>query len=110
MGWMYSDCCNTTNPDGGTLGGMSSIAIGVLIDLPESQPYYVATLAALEHAAHAQSLDVDVHVLRTDQIGDGRGLPHAALVIGPGSPYREPEAVYEAIRSARERSTPLVGT
>jgi len=89
---------------------MSAIAIGVLIDLPETQPYFVATLAALEHAANARSLDVDVHVLRTDQIGDATALPYAALVIGPGAPYRAQDAVHSAIRSARERGIPLVGT
>jgi CTP synthase (UTP-ammonia lyase) len=87
-----------------------SITLAVLMDLPEGQPYYAATLAALDHAAQARSVDARVQVVRTDGLGDGRELPWSAVVIGPGSPYREPEAVLTAIRTAREQGIPLVGT
>jgi len=89
---------------------MASIEVAVLIDLLEGQPYYTATLAALNHAADALSLDASIKVVRTDQLGDGTSLPYSAVVIGPGSPYREPEAVITAIRTAREQGVPLVGT
>jgi CTP synthase (UTP-ammonia lyase) len=89
---------------------MPSIAVAVRIDLAEEQPYYSATLAALGHAAGAAARDIDVHVVRTDRLGDGTELPYAGVVIGPGSPYREPEAVLAAIRTAREQGVPLVGT
>jgi len=92
------------------LSPLVSIALAVLIDLPEGQPYYVATLAALVHAAHARSVDAHVEVVRTDRLGDGSRLPYSAVVIGPGSPYREPEAVITAVRTAREQGIPLVAT
>ena len=89
---------------------MASIVVAVLIDLPEGRPYYTATLAALDHAAHALSIDANIEVVRTNRFGDGTSLPYSAVVIGPGSPYREPEAVITAIRTAREQGVPLVGT
>jgi CTP synthase (UTP-ammonia lyase) len=88
----------------------SSVAVAVLMDLPEQHPYYMATWDALQHAARARTLKVDIDVIRTDRLADPHALPYAAVVIGPGSPYRDPEAVLTAIRSARERGVPLVGT
>jgi CTP synthase (UTP-ammonia lyase) len=51
-------------------------------------------------------------VVRTDTLRDRPDVATAytGLVIGPGSPYRDAEAVLDAIRSARERGVPLVGT
>ena len=83
-----------------------SPTITVLMDLPPEQAYHRATVAALEHAADALGAAVDVHVVTTDAIGAlGDGV-----VIGPGSPYRDPMAVESVIRQARERGLPLVGT
>ena len=83
-----------------------SSTITVLMDLPPSQAYHQATVAALGHAADALGVGVDVRVVTTDAIGAlGDGV-----VIGPGSPYREPMAVENVIRQARERGLPLVGT
>ena len=36
--------------------------------------------------------------------------PGAAVVVGPGSPYRNRDGVLAVIRSAREKGIPLVGT
>jgi hypothetical protein len=82
--------------------------ISVLIDSPPSAPYHRATLAALQHALAARD-DGDtftIDVVRTD------GIPHLGdgVVIGPGTPYRDPSAADEAIRNARERGVPLVAT
>ena len=83
-----------------------SPTITVLMDRPPEQAYHGATVAALEHAAAALDRAVDVRVVTTDAIGTlGDGV-----VIGPGSPYREPMAVESVIRQARERGLPLVGT
>ena len=89
---------------------MALFEIAVLIDLPETQPYFVATLAALEHAAASSSLDVRALVIRTDTLEERSVSRVAAVVVGPGSPYREPDAVYAAIRTAREQGIPLGGT
>jgi CTP synthase (UTP-ammonia lyase) len=86
----------------------------VLIDLPEGQAYHAATIAALRHAADQAGLKTDIRVVPTDQIDDDvfarLGGPGTAVVIGPGSPYRDPDAAHEVIRLARERGVPLVGT
>jgi CTP synthase (UTP-ammonia lyase) len=87
-----------------------SLTIAVLMDLPPERPYHRATLAALSHAASV-GCAVRTIVVPTDAIG---GRPADALgeavVVGPGSPYRDAEAVLDLIGSARERGVPLVGT
>lgn len=84
-------------------------SVAVLIDLPSDHPYHRATLAALAHAA--AGLNMRSIVVPTDAI-TGRSADELgdAVVVGPGSPYRDPEAVHAVIRSARERGVPLVGT
>jgi CTP synthase (UTP-ammonia lyase) len=88
------------------------LVVTVLIDLPPDKRYHVATLAALKHAADRQPGPVEVQVALTDTIGDVNLVcaPGSAVVVGPGSPYRDPDAVHEVIRTARERGVPLVGT
>jgi hypothetical protein len=80
------------------------------MDLPPNHRYHLATLAALDHASSIASPLRTVVVL-TDTIG-GRAADSLgdAVVVGPGSPYREPEAVFNVIGSARARGVPLVGT
>jgi hypothetical protein len=80
------------------------LRVGVLIDLPPGQAYHVATLAVIEHAAHALGIAATACVLRTRTIPDDLS-EYAAIVVGSGSPYDDPEAVHvrlcEAERSAR---------
>lgn len=90
---------------------MPALTVNVLIDLPPAQPYHGATLAALEHAAAAIGVDFHVRVVPTATIDRALVLdPGAAVVVGPGTPYRDPDAAHEVVRSARERGVPLVGT
>lgn len=91
---------------------MRTVAVMVLMDLPSGHPYHKATVAALGHAAAALMIPIDVHVVSTDTINDaGRtATSGSAIVIGPGSPYREPDLAIEVVREARERNIPLVGT
>ncbi len=88
-----------------------SPVITVLIDLAPEQRYHAATLAALEHASARLGAAVDVRMVPTDTI-DGQLIadPGAAVVVGPGSPYRDQEAVHAVVRTAREKGIPLVGT
>jgi CTP synthase (UTP-ammonia lyase) len=89
---------------------MRPLTIAVLMDLPPGQPYHRATLAAVGHAA---PLGCDAHavVVTTDEIaGRAADVLGDAVVVGPGSPYRDPDAVLDVIGSARERGVPLVGT
>jgi CTP synthase (UTP-ammonia lyase) len=85
------------------------LRVAVLIDLPPGQAYHVATLEAIEHASRALGVAVESRVLRTNTI-PGDLDDYAAIIVGPGSPYDDPEAVHAAIRTARERGIPLVGT
>jgi CTP synthase (UTP-ammonia lyase) len=91
-------------------GSISSV-ISVLIDLPSEQRYSAATVAALEHAAQSLGAPAEIRVVPTEMI-DHRLVadPGAAVVVGPGSPYRNPDGVLEVVRSARENGIPLVGT
>ena len=81
-------------------------SVTVVMDLPTDHEYHRATIDAIDHAVAALRADVVVRLETTDDttgIGDG-------FVIGPGSPYRDPNAAEEIIRFARERGVPLVAT
>ena len=82
--------------------------ITVLIDLPPEQHYHRATIEALRHAIDGRH-DAELRVVRTDEVDPVDGLGDA-VVIGPGSPYRNPVAAELAITTARERGLPLVAT
>ncbi len=91
---------------------MRPVVITVLMDIPADHRFHRATLSALEHAANARALPINVRVVPTDTIHDFAGVAtgSSAIVIGPGSPYRDPEAALAMVREARERRIPLVGT
>ena len=91
---------------------MRAVVVTVLMDLPADHRYHRATLAALEHASADRRIPIDIRVLRTDAIRDASRIatPGSAVVIGPGSPYRDPEAAHDVVTKARERNVPLVGT
>jgi len=87
------------------------IRVDVVFDVADGSAYYGPTLDALDHAAGASGIETEVRVVRTDTIGDAwfADLPDAVL-IGPGTPYRNPPAAELVIMTARERNIPLVGT
>ena len=91
---------------------MRAVVVTVLIDLRADHPYHRATLAALGHASEDRRIPIDVRVVPTDTIRDPSRIAAegSAVIIGPGSPYRDPEAAHEVVRKARERNVPLVGT
>ena len=78
----------------------------VLMDLDATDPSHRFTTTALGHAIARSGSAVDVAIERTDAIG---GLGHGVM-IGPGSPYRDPEAAETVIERARRLGIPLVGT
>lgn len=85
--------------------------VALLIDSAPTAPYHLATVAAINHAADAIGHALDLGVHRTDANAippDLRSLD--GIVVGPGSPYRDERAVWDVVRSARERGVPLVGT
>jgi CTP synthase (UTP-ammonia lyase) len=89
-----------------------AVVVTVLIDLPADHRYHRATLEALGHASADRGIPIDIRVVPTDTIRDASRIatPGSAVVIGPSSPYRDPEAAHEVVRKARERNIPLVGT
>ena len=91
---------------------MRAVVVTVLIDLPADHRYHRATLAALEDASEHLRIPIDVRVVCTDAIHDASRIAAAGsvVIIGPGSPYRNPEAAHEVVRKAREQNIPLVGT
>ena len=91
---------------------MRAAVVTVLIDLPADHRYHRATLAALGHASEDRGIPIEVRVVPTDTIRDASRVAAgaSALIIGPGSPYRDPEAANAVVREARERNIPLVGT
>lgn len=91
---------------------MRPLVVTVLIDLPPDEHYHAATVAALRHASERDGAPIEIRVVPTDMIGDANvvAAPGSAVVVGPGSPYRNPEAVHAVVRAARERGVPLVGT
>lgn len=85
--------------------------LSVIIDSPPTARYHVATIQALEHAVAAANADLPIVVVRTPDVTDDFVASlEGGVVIGPGSPYDEPDRADEVIRSARERGVPLVGT
>lgn len=85
--------------------------VALLIDLPPTAAYHRATVDALGHAAAAAGRPLGLGVFTTDDPMFDRTLDGwDAVVIGPGSPYRDEVAVWSIVRSARERGVPLVGT
>ncbi len=91
---------------------MRAVVVTVLIDLPADHRFHRATVAALRHAAEDRRIPIDIRVVPTDTIRDASRIVQAgsAVIIGPGSPYRDPDAAHEVVRVARERTIPLVGT
>ncbi len=82
--------------------------IAVVCDLPETGPNRVATANALDHVA----TDLPLRWWTTAELAasDNTALAHAGGVFMAPGDYAVPEAALRAIRFARERQVPLVGT
>jgi CTP synthase (UTP-ammonia lyase) len=90
---------------------IESMRIGVIGDYNGVNPSHVATNAALEHAAAALGVEVEVEWLETETLtGEERLWEFDGLWAAPGSPYRSKENAFAAIRFAREQNWPFVGT
>jgi CTP synthase (UTP-ammonia lyase) len=90
-----------------TMGSDSDVAIAVVGDFNPANPTHRFTNAALDH--------VGLHFewVATEAVGADAAARFAGrdgVWIAPSSPYRSMEGALEAIRYARERGVPLVGT
>jgi CTP synthase (UTP-ammonia lyase) len=83
--------------------------IGVIGDFDPNNPTHRFTNEALAHAGVEHVWLPTEEIERGAAAGAGLGRV-AGLLIAPGSPYRSKEGAIEAVRYARERGVPLVGT
>ena len=84
-----------------------SARIAVVGDYQPGNVTHRLTDAALEH------LGLDFDWVPTESVGDRpaeRLAAYDGVWIAPASPYRSMDGALEAIRHARERGVPLVGT
>jgi CTP synthase (UTP-ammonia lyase) len=91
---------------------MRVVTVNLLIDYAPDHPYHRASVAALHDASAQNGVPVEVQIVPTDTIDriDDLTAPGSAVFVGPGTPYRYPQAADEVIRTARERGVPLVAT
>lgn len=93
---------------------MQPLKIGIIGDFDASNPTHAATNAALQHAAQALSVPVDIQWLSTPPYESEVQVQTLAAYDGlwgaPGSPYESRDGAINAIRFARERDWPFVGT
>ena len=81
--------------------------VGIVGDFDPGNRTHLATSDALGHVG------LELEWVSTEAIGADpvtRLRPYAALWIAPASPYRSMDGALAAIRYARERGVPLVGT
>jgi CTP synthase (UTP-ammonia lyase) len=86
---------------------MTSAAVAVVGDFNAQNPTHRFTNDALDH------LKLGFDWVPTDEIPErveDRLGTYAGLWIAPASPYRSMDGALAAIRYARERGVPLVGT
>ena len=86
---------------------MSTAAVGIVGDFDAKNVTHRFTNDALDH------LKLSFDWVTTDEVTEpaGRRLRgYAGLWIAPASPYRSMDGALAAIRYARERGVPLVGT
>jgi CTP synthase (UTP-ammonia lyase) len=84
--------------------------IAILGEFDASREPRVATGRAIQHAANKLGVEIDFHWVPTDEIDEKILSQSNGTFIAPGSPYRDMQKVLRAIREARERRTPCIGT
>jgi len=93
---------------------MASIIIAVVGDFNPANRSHMATNDAIGHCSAALEPKVEAHWIATPELaapgGLGRLTGVRGLWIAPASPYKSMEGALAAIRMARERGIPLLGT
>jgi len=90
---------------------METVRIGLVGDQSPDVRAHAAIPTALQASAAALGCDVAAEWLSTDRIGAGASLDrfHGIWSV-PGGPYVDMDGALTAIRFARERGTPFLGT
>jgi len=90
------------------------LKVGVIGDYDPNRPSHIQTNEALGHAAEVLSVSVHSFWLPTLSLAGGfigTTLKHFdALWCAPGSPYKSMDGALQAIRFAREKGWPFIGT
>lgn len=90
---------------------VNRVRIALVGDYSEQIKAHQAIPLALEMAGEALEVRVEPEWLATDSIGDGALLAdYDGIWCVPGSPYRDTDGALTAIRYARERQVPFLGT
>jgi CTP synthase (UTP-ammonia lyase) len=88
--------------------------IAIIGDFNASYPSHIATNDALAHCSAGLGFPVESRWLGTEEVAKPGGLQQLAgfsgLWIAPASPYKNMDGALLAIRTARERRIPLLGT
>ena len=86
------------------------IKVGVVGDFNSAFESHQAIGESVRLAGHAVGVEAVVEWLPTTEVSELRLSAYDALWASPGSPYRSFEGMLEAIRFARERRRPFLGT
>jgi CTP synthase (UTP-ammonia lyase) len=92
---------------------MKQVHIGIIGDYDPDYLFHRATGAALEASGRRLSIEIDYQWVATDSLAPADVDCLAAydgLWASPGSPYRSLDGALAAIRYARERDRPFIGT
>jgi len=90
------------------------VRVGIIGDYNPDLVYHLVTDEAIDHAAAALSVSLTSSWIPTQSIIKG-GVettlePFDALWCAPGSPYKSMDGALEAVRFARKRNRPFIGT
>ena len=93
---------------------MNRTHLAIVADFNPANRSFTATNEAIRHSADALGLHVEHRWIGTDELAgpdaEKRLLEFGGVWIGPGSPYKSMSGALSAIRTARERQIPLLGT
>jgi CTP synthase (UTP-ammonia lyase) len=88
--------------------------LAIIGDFIPDNPSHLATNEAIRHCAEAAHLKIRVEWVGTEEVMKPGVQSHleefGGLWIAPASPYKSMEGALLAIRTAREKSLPLLGT
>jgi len=90
--------------------GTPELTIAVVGDYGAERPTHKATQQALGHAVQPPLRFEWLATERAAGMDDAELASYAGLLVAPGSPYRNMDGALKAIRVAREREVPLLGT
>ena len=91
-----------------------TLKIGIIGDYDPELRYHLATEEALSHASANLSVSIEPSWILTLSLTQDNVIktlkPFHALWCAPGSPYRSMDGALAAIRFAREKARPFIGT